>query len=162
MTKNEDSFKERRKHARLPIIQGVVEPVDVSFQCKSSADGAQATQPAVISNLSAGGMRLMTFVEPPKDKTLEMTLTLPGLGGVPVKGQISWIRSKGGVFLTGIVFTDISKQAIQKIIHMAEDYEDCETRIGLKLPEACVQTCRSHYFCNKPQKDETLFKEHKA
>ena len=154
----EKDFKERRLHARLPIIHGVVEPVDLVY---SAAGDKNITQPAILADLSAGGMRLMSFLEPPKGKTLEMCLTLHGLGQVPVKGRISWIRGKGGVFMTGIAFTEISKQAVQKITHMAEDYEDCETRVELKLPESCVPNCRCHYLCNKPQKDDSLFKEEK-
>jgi len=156
-----ESFQERRKHARLPIIHGVVEPVDLVYD-DPSGPGKSVTQPAILSNLSAGGMRLMTFIEPPKGKILEMCLDMPGLGKVPVKGSISWIRGKGGVFLTGIAFTEISKHASQKITHMAEDYEDCETRISLKLPEVCVPNCRCQYLCNKPHKDDTLFKTEKA
>ena len=35
---------------------------------------------------------------------------------------------------------------------MAQDNQDCETRIELKLPEACVSTCGFHFLCAKPQK----------
>ncbi|MFA6584316.1 MAG: PilZ domain-containing protein [Elusimicrobiaceae bacterium] len=153
---NEKKFKERRKHTRLPIIHGVVEPVNIAFEDKS---GTLNVQPAILSNLSSGGMRLMTFLEPPRNNTLEMSLDLPGLGKFPVKGHIAWIRGKGGVFMTGIAFTEISKTACAKINAMAEDYEDCETRIELKLPEACVPSCKCHFLCNKLQKDETFFKK---
>ncbi|MFA5161515.1 MAG: PilZ domain-containing protein [Elusimicrobiales bacterium] len=150
-------FKERRKHARLPIMHGVLEPVDVAYELPSGS-GKSAAQPAILADLSAGGMRLMTFLEPPKGRLLEMRLDLPGLGAVPVRGKISWIHGKGGVYMTGIAFTEISNQATHKIELMAEDYEDCETRVELKLPEACVPNCRAHFLCNKQQKDETLFK----
>ncbi|MDD4004298.1 MAG: PilZ domain-containing protein [Elusimicrobiaceae bacterium] len=155
----ESKFQERRKHVRLPIIHGVVEPVNLAFEDSS---GNMITQPAILSNLSSGGMRLMTFLDPPKGNLLDMSLELPGLGKIPVQGRIAWVRGKGGVFMTGIAFTEIGKTAVARINAMAEDYEDCETRVTLKLPEACVGNCKCHYLCNKPQKDETLFETRPA
>jgi len=153
----EENFKERRKHARLPIINGVLEPVDIAYDA-SSGGGKTVAQPAMLANLSAGGMRLMTFLEPLKGKILELSLNLPGLGSIPVKGRVSWIHGKGGVYMTGIACTEIGQHAAHKIGLMAQDFEDCDTRVALKLPEACVGTCRAHSLCNKPQKDDSLFK----
>jgi len=157
---NDNKFSERRKHARLPIIHDMVEPVDLTYQ-DPREKGKMQTQPAILANLSAGGMRLVTFMEPPKTGVLEMCIELPGLGKIPVKGRISWIHSKGDVFTSGIAFTEISKVNCDKINAIAEDYEDCETRIGLKLPEVCVPNCKSYYLCNKMQKDSELFEPSK-
>jgi len=157
MKKNQ-GFQERRKHARLPIMHGVLEPVNLSFELPSQK-GKPYVQPAILSDLSAGGMRLMTFIEPPKTNVLEICFDMPGIGKVPIKGKVSWIRGKSGVYITGIAFTEISKQNTHKISAMAEDYEDCETRIALHLPESCVETCKCHHLCNKPQKDDVLFEE---
>lgn len=154
--KNKPHMHDRRKHVRLPIIHGILEPVNLVFE-DPRAKGGTASQPAILSNLSAGGLRLMTFLEPPKTQKLDLHLDLPGLGKVPIKGRISWVRGKGGVFMSGIAFTSISKPHCQKINAMAEDYADCETRIGLKLPEVCVPNCKCHHLCNKPQKDLGLF-----
>ncbi len=55
-------FKERRKHVRLPIMHGILEPVMIDFIYEGS--DKRIPQPAVLSDLSAGGMRLITFVEP--------------------------------------------------------------------------------------------------
>ena len=43
------------------------------------------------------------------------------------------------------------------ISEMADDFNDCDTRILLKLPEVCVGSCKCHRICNKIQKDEGLF-----
>jgi hypothetical protein len=107
--------------------------------------------------LSAGGMRLITFLEPPHSNELNIILKLVGVREIPVIGNISWVKEKGGVFMNGISFTSISHENRKKINEMAEDYADCDTRIALKLPEVCVKTCLSHGLCNKPQKDEPLF-----
>ncbi len=154
--KKSENFTERRKHARLPIIHGIVEPVDLAFE-DPAHKGKPLLVPAIMSNLSAGGMRLTAFAEPPKNGMLDLHLELPGLGKTHVKGRIPWIKGKGGVYTFGIAFTEISHAACEKINAMAEDYYDCETRIELRLPEVCVPNCKCQFLCNKPQKDEELF-----
>ena len=150
--------KERREHVRLPILHGILEPVEVEFFSKTEG-GKTRPQPAILVDLSAGGMRLITFLEPPHSRELNIILKLAGVKEIPVTGKISWVKEKGGVFMNGISFSGISPDDRKRISEMAEDYADCDTRMVLKLPEVCVETCRSHGLCNKPQKDESLFKK---
>lgn len=150
-------FHERRKHVRLPILHGILEPVEIQFFSKTS-NGKIKPQPAILSDLSAGGMRLITFLEPPHSREINIVLNLQGLDEIPVKGKISWVKQKGEVYMTGIAFLSISKSNQNKINKMAEDYSDCDTRIALKLPDSCIETCRAHGLCNKPQKNESFFK----
>lgn len=158
MKKNKKAlFEDRRKHARLPILHGILEPVELAFYNPGVRRRNNSTQPGILSDLSAGGMRLLTFLEPPHSKELEIVIKLPGLKGIPLKGRISWVRGRGGVFMNGISFTRLSKRNHSRINIMAEDYADCDTRIALKLPEVCAENCRCNYLCNKPQKDEILF-----
>ncbi len=156
--KNSKVLQERRRHVRLPILHGILEPVEIEF-FTNGADGKPLPQPAILSDLSAGGMRLITFMEPPHTKELNIVLKLNGLREMPVTGRISWVKDKGGVFMSGISFTEISPDYKKRINDMAEDYSDCDTRLALKLPEVCVETCRASGLCNKPQKDEPLFKK---
>jgi hypothetical protein len=158
-TETKKIFKERRKHVRLPILHGILEPVEIEFFAKGT-NGIKP-QPAILSDLSAGGMRLITFLEPPHSTNLNIVLSLNGLERIPITGKISWVKQKGEVFMTGISFITISKENQKKINNMAEDYSDCDTRIALKLPEVCVETCKANGLCNKPQKDDTLFKAKK-
>jgi hypothetical protein len=58
----------------------------------------------------------------------------------------------------GIVFTELRGYFAAKIKAMADDFNDCNTRIMLRLPEVCVPNCKANALCNKIQKDETLFK----
>jgi len=161
MTKKDSKvFKERREHVRLPILHGILEPVELEFYAKG-ADGKHHPQPAILVDLSAGGMRLITFLEPPHSKELNMILKLAGVKEMPITGRISWVKEKGGVFMSGIIFSGICAEDRKRISDMAEDYVDCDTRIALKLPEVCVETCKAHGLCNKPQKDEPLFKAKK-
>ena len=159
MTKKEHKvLKERREHVRLPILHGILEPVDVNFYDNEDA-GKGRPQPAILVDLSAGGMRLITFLEPPHSKELNMILKLAGVKEMPIIGKISWVKEKGGVFMNGITFSEISNEDKKRISEMAEDYVDCDTRIALRLPEVCVETCRANGLCNKPQKDESMFKK---
>ncbi|OGS07742.1 MAG: hypothetical protein A2270_04870 [Elusimicrobia bacterium RIFOXYA12_FULL_51_18] len=159
MTKKDHKvFKERREHVRLPILHGILEPVDVNFYDKDDVSKSRP-QPAILVDLSAGGMRLITFLEPPHSKELNMVLKLAGVKEMPIIGKISWVKEKGGVFMNGITFSDIGQEDKKRISEMAEDYVDCDTRIALKLPEVCVGNCGAHGLCNKPQKDEPLFKK---
>ncbi|MBI4801117.1 MAG: PilZ domain-containing protein [Elusimicrobia bacterium] len=158
--KNRRVFKERREHVRLPMLHGILEPVELEFYTKDSS-GRSRPQPAILSDLSAGGMRLITFLAPPHSKELNIILKLNGVKEIPLTGRISWVKEKGGVFMNGISFSGISHEARKCISGMAEDYADCDTRTALKLPEVCVKNCKAQGLCNKPQKDELLFKAKK-
>lgn len=147
--------QERRKHVRLPILHGILEPVEIEFD---STQHNKFSQPAILSDLSAGGMRIIIFMEPPHTKELNMVLNL-GKDHIPIKGKIAWIRKKGEVYMVGIAFTEISKESSNKINNMALDYLDCDIKISLKLPDVCHEKCRAHILCNKPQKCEEYFKE---
>jgi len=150
---------ERRQYARFAVVEGMVEPITVNFdqqtaKPKSSAHPAPTAknQPGILTNLSAGGMSLILFMEPPRTKTLDMMLTIPGLNHVKVTGKVVRINEKGQTYNVGISFTKIGKKHRGQIDAMAQDHLDCETRLSLKLPEACVNTCRFHALCAKPQK----------
>ncbi len=156
--KNTKVFKDRREHVRLPMLHGILEPVEIEFYTKDR-DGKAHPQPAILSDLSAGGMRLITFLAPPHSKEINIVLKLDGLKEIPVTGRISWVKEKGGVFMNGISFAGISHDARKAINDMAEDYADCDTRMELKLPEVCISSCKAQGLCNKPQKDEPLFKK---
>lgn len=147
--------QERRKHVRLPILHGILEPVEIEFETNQKD---KISQPAILSDLSAGGMRIILFLEPPHTKELNMLLNL-GKEHIPVKGKIAWIRKKGEVYMIGIAFTEISKENANKINLMANDYLDCDIRISLKLPDVCHEKCKAHILCNKPQKFPEYFKD---
>lgn len=143
--------KDRRKHHRFPVVQGMIEPINLQFGEKRKNSGPEL-QPAILTNLSAGGMSLLIFVEPPHTHVFDMEFGLPGFDHIPVQGKIVRVHAKGQTYSVGIQFTKISKKHEKQISDMAADHMDCETRIGLSLPEACVPDCRFHGLCHKPQK----------
>ena len=150
--KHEKTGAERRQHARLPVVEGMIEPITVQFGSEGNAAGSAAGQPAILTNLSAGGMSLLMFLEPPHTKRLDMVLSIPGLDRVAIEGHVVRVHQRGPTYNVGISFTQISKKHQDQISKMAEDHGDCETRVGLKLPEVCVKTCTFHALCAKPQK----------
>ena len=136
---------ERRQHRRFTVVEGMIEPITLQM-----SDGK--SEPAIMTDLSAGGLSLLLFREPPHTKNFDMVLAIPGLDRVPIEAAIVRVHQKGETYSVGLSFTKISKKAQDRIASMADDNADCETRISLRLPEACVQTCNFHALCAKPAK----------
>jgi hypothetical protein len=146
---------ERRRATRFAVVEGMIEPITIDFagDDKDADKGSQPRhQPAILTNLSSGGMSLILFLEPPRSKKLEMTLSIPGLDKVPVEGKVVRVLEKGQTFNVGIMFTKISKKHEAQIEKMAQEHIDCDTRIALKLPDACMPECTFAALCAKPQK----------
>ncbi len=146
---------ERRKHPRFNIMEGMVEPISIQFGPDAHPNPHEPhspVQPAILTDLSAGGMSLIVFLEPPKAKKFEMVINLPGLKRIPVEGEIVSVTSKGETHKVGISFTKISAKHQKELVEMAEDDLDCETRISLRLPEVCIPGCSFHCLCVKTQK----------
>lgn len=152
--KNARPAKERRRFQRFPVVEGMIEPITLNLGERAPAGGASGpnNQPAILTNLSAGGMSLIVFMEPPRAKRLDMVLSIPGLNHLSIEGKVVHVHEKGQTYKVGIAFTKISKKHQSRISGMAQDHIDCETRIALKLPEVCVKTCTFHALCAKPQK----------
>lgn len=148
---------ERRRHARFALVGNLIEPITLRYAPpkatgKKIATNDALTQPAILTNLSAGGMQLITFLAPPHAKRLDMVINLPGLDHMPVTGRVVRVHEKGETFVVGIQFLKIQKKHQRRIEEMAADNSDCETRLALSLPEACVRNCHFHHLCHKPQK----------
>jgi len=141
---------ERRAHPRFPIANGLMEPITLQFP----KDGERPDRefPAILTNLSAGGMSLTTFSEPPHTREFEIMFQIGGFNRCSAVARILRIQGKGEVYTLGLSFIRISKKDRTCINKMAEDFNDCETRISLSLPEVCVSNCRCHCLCSKPQK----------
>ena len=155
MNRLNGSSPERRRHPRLPVVEGLVEPITLSMQAanpKGGKAGKASNQPAILTNLSAGGMSLIMFAEPPHIKVIDLDLTLPGLPHVSIQAKVVRVHMKGETYNIGLQFTKIQKKHQKQICGWAEDHMDCETRISLNLPEVCVPTCRFHCLCQKTQK----------
>ena len=77
-----------------------------------------------------------------------------------VGGQRTFFAFPGACDDFGYDDIDFEKDA-KLISEMADDFNDCDTRILLKLPDVCNAKCKCHRICNKIQKDESLFENEK-
>ena len=141
MSEHKKTGAERRKHRRFSVVEGMVEPITLELQ---GPDDTMRKQPAIMTDLSAGGISLLMFVEPPHTKSFQMTLSIPGLEGVPIEASIVRVHQKGETYSVGLTFRKIPRDAQKSIEKMAEDSADCQTRTSLGLPDACGSDCPFH------------------
>lgn len=132
---------ERRQHRRFSIVEGMIEPITLELD---GVDEAAKKQPAILTDLSAGGMSLLMFMAPPQAKSFQMTLSIPGLDGVPIQASVVRVTKKGDTYSVGLAFVKVSREAQKRIEKMAEDSADCQTRTALGLPDACGPDCPFH------------------
>ena len=148
MSSDKKTGAERRQHRRFTVVEGMIEPISLQMATVPSSK----SQPAIMTDLSAGGMSLLLFCEPPHQKSFEMILEIPGLDRVPIEVSVVRVHQKGETYSLGLSFTKIQKKIQDRIASMADDNADCETRVSLRLPEACVPDCKFHKLCAKPVK----------
>ena len=141
MSEHKKTGAERRKHRRFSVDEGMAEPIPLAIE---GADSAMHQQPAIMTDLSAGGISLLMFVEPPHTKSFQMTLSIPGLEGVPIEASVVRVHQKGETYSVGLTFKKIPREAQKSIEKMAEDSADCQTRTSLGLPDACGSDCPFH------------------
>lgn len=140
MSSDKKTGAERRQHRRFQVVDGMIEPITLEME---GVDAAKKI-PAIMTDLSAGGMSLLMFIEPPHAKTFQMTLSVPGLEDVAIQASVARVTQKGETFSVGLSFVKIPKDAQKRIEKMAEDSADCETRTALRLPDACGPDCPFH------------------
>jgi c-di-GMP-binding flagellar brake protein YcgR len=138
---------ERRQHRRFSVVEGMIEPISLEL----SSEGLR-NQPAIMTDLSAGGMSILMFVEPPRTKSFEMILSIPGLDKTPIEASVVRVLKKGETYNVGLNFVKIPRDAQKRIEKMAEDSADCETRTALRLPDACGPDCPFHSLFNRGTK----------
>jgi hypothetical protein len=138
---------DKRKHKRFPVVKDLAEPVDLYI-----LENPPREVPAVLTNLSSGGMALVVFAHVSGDSRLKIVLNLPGLEGVEVQGHVAWTDAKGDTTAVGVRFNHLSAEASRRINQMAEDYQDCEFKLSFGLKDVCYREC--HYFplCQKAVK----------
>src|SRR3954467_1343580 len=120
MTKPE----ERRRHPRLPLHLSVAKLVD--FAC----DGLDHPSPAVLVDLSAGGLAMICFALPAMAKDLTFRMSLPGLVNAKLKGRIIRARRKGETYQVAIQFTEFQDKWAHLISKLAKAFSVCEQRLG--------------------------------
>ena len=137
---------ERRRHPRLPLHLSVAKLVDFKF------DGLDQPAPAVLVDLSAGGLSMICFALPQIAKDLTFRLSLPGLVNAKLKGKIIRARRKGETYQVGIAFTEFQDKWAHLISKLAKAYTVCEERLQQGDRNFCFRECAFWSLCQKEEK----------
>jgi len=152
--------QERRDHVRLPIINNVGEPIELDVL----SNGKKTVILGYLINLSAGGMNILTLGKESSSLTegtvFNLDLNLPNIESHNVEGKITRIEKSARAkvhhsddeWLLSLKFTKIKPSFVHHINVMAEDWNICETKIQMHLPDVCFRKCSYWNLCEKPQK----------
>lgn len=132
---------ERRKHVRLPVMKNIGKPVELLF------GDSNTPVPAVLLDLSAGGMGLLTFIPIKPGATICTKIDLPGLKTNVIECKVMWDIAKESTFRIGISFAKIEKDDFNKIEKMAEDFVKCEAKLAAGEKDICFTKCLYHAVC---------------
>src|SRR5882672_5390546 len=138
--------EERRRHPRLPLHLSVAKLVD--FNC----DGMDHPTPAVLVDLSAGGLAMICFALPQMTKDLTFRMSLPGLVNAKLKGKIVRARRKGETYQVAIEFTEFQDKWAHMISKLAKAYTVCDERLLQGDRRFCFRECAFFPLCQKEEK----------
>jgi hypothetical protein len=138
---------EKRNHKRFPVLKDMAEPVDLFVM-----DSGAREVPAVLTNLSAGGMALIVFAHVSGEAKLKLLLDVHGLEGIELQGRVAWTVPKGDTTGVGVKFEHMKSETVDKINAMAEDFQDCELKLSFGVKDVCFPKCAYFALCAKPVK----------
>ena len=92
MTKN---FSEKRRHPRMPVISNLIEPVNLHYKTQ---DGKETSLVAILADLSASGMRMISFLGAPLADRFSISLQLPGTDKMEVEAKLAWVKQRENVY----------------------------------------------------------------
>jgi len=142
--------KERRQYRRIPAISMVKETM-----IRSDALKLKREIPAILLNLSAGGIALITFLSLPRDTLICLNFNLDGLKLKDVEGRVVRVEGKKKTYLIVISFTKIKDEVKKRITMMADAFDLCETKILMGEKDVCSTECAYYELCTKPVKMAT-------
>src|SRR3989339_1632691 len=143
---------DRRLHTRFPTLS-VIKSIDIS--CPGL--NLQTSIPAIMFDLSAGGIALITFCPFPIHSQVTLNLELGTFKLKNVEGEVVRTKEKKQTYLVAIQFTNLAKEQKAFIAAMAENYAACETRILHREEKVCFpKTCSYYQLCSKPERIRML------
>lgn len=140
------SGQERRKHPRLPMHLSVAKLVD--FQC----EGLEHPAPAILVDLSAGGLSMIAFALPQLAKKVTFRLELPGLVNAQMHGRIVRATKKGETYHVAVAFTEFQEQWAHMVSKLVKAYTVCEERLAQGDRFFCFRECAFWPLCQKDEK----------
>ena len=145
---NEENDSDKRKSKRFPVLYHLIKPVLL----RERGSKAGISSPAIMVNLSASGMALLTFSPVPVGKNLLISFDLKDLKIDNVKSKVVRCDNKEGSCILGIQFVNLPKDIAKKINGMADDFDSCETRILLGEKPVCRKGCGYFEHCQRVAK----------
>jgi len=107
---------DKRVSKRFPIMHQLAEPVLVRTESSKS----EKSIPAVMANLSASGMALLTFLPLAIGKILFMSFDLRHVKIDNIKSKVVRCDTKDGTYVLGIKFLGLPNGVKTKINKMAD------------------------------------------
>ncbi|MFA5974679.1 MAG: PilZ domain-containing protein [Elusimicrobiota bacterium] len=138
--------KERRKHPRLPLHLGIAKLVD--FQC----EGFNHPSPAILVDISAGGLCMICFALPKIAQRVTFGLQLPGLVNAKVQGRVVRASRKGDTYQVAIAFSEFQEQWAHLVEKLVKAYNTCEDRLTQGDRRFCFKECGFFTLCQKDEK----------
>ena len=139
---------EKRKSKRFPVLYHLIKPVLIRTQ----GSKAGRASPAIMANLSAGGMALLTFSSLPVGKNILISFDLKDLKIDNVKSRVVRVENKEGSYILGVQFLNLKKELADVINKLADDFDSCETRILLGEKPICRKGCSYFEHCQRVAK----------
>jgi len=140
------SVQERRKHPRLPLHLSVAKLVD--FKC----DGLDQPAPAILVDLSAGGLSMITFGLPHITKNVTFRLELPGFVNAQLHGKIVRAIKKGETYQVAVAFSEYKEEWARLVAKLVRAYNVCEDRLSQGDRRFCFKGCSFFALCQKDEK----------
>ncbi len=137
---------ERRKHPRLPLHLSVAKLMD--FTC----DGQNQPSPAIIVDLSAGGLSMIAFAVPQLTKNVTFKLELPGLVNAQLHGKVIRAIKKGETYQIAIAFSEFKEEWARMVKKLHKAYYICEDRLAQGDRYFCFKRCPFWPLCQKEEK----------
>jgi len=137
--------QERRKHRRIPAVSMVKEALIESPELRMKRQ-----IPAIVFNLSAGGVAFVTFDSFPLGAAISLDFNLNGLKLEDVEGRVVRVKGKKQTYVVVIAFTKIRNEVKNRINTMADAFDLCETRIMMGDKDVCSKDCSFFQLCTKP------------
>ena len=148
---------ERRKKTRFSIMKNVGEPVDLQVV----RDHRKTSIPGFVLNLSSGGMRIITLGDQAAELKIgtpfDLKLHLSPKHIYEVQGQIVSVQKgdkaklhhTSGEWQLSLEFSKIKSADADAIDKLAEDWNICDTKMQMRLPDICFRQCSCFQFCEK-------------
>ena len=137
---------ERRKHPRLPLHLSVAKLVD--FKC----DGQEQPSPAILVDISAGGLSMIAFALPHLTKNVTFRLDLPGIVNAQLHGKIVRAHKKGETYQVAIAFSEFKDEWARLVAKLFKAYYVCEERLAQGDRRFCFKACPFFPLCQKEEK----------